>query len=347
LSQLAERVVDWQRTHGRHALPWQRTRDPYRVWLSEIMLQQTQVSTVLGYYERFLARFPDVAALAAASADEVLALWAGLGYYSRARNLHRCAQQVMAEYGGAFPRSAATLAQLPGIGRSTAAAIAAFCFDARVAILDGNVKRVLTRALGFGEDIAQARHERALWALAEELLPAADDMPAYTQGLMDLGSGVCTQRAPSCLVCPLRDDCVAAREGRPEAYPVKTRKLKRSQRELPLLWLRQDDRVWLVKRPDSGIWAGLWSLPEFDAMDTLQACVAGWPGRSEPLAMFTHVLTHLDLRIMPVRHSLPPGTQHDAPLQARWPTGRWIGPAELPAHGLPAAIGRVLGLRTA
>jgi A/G-specific adenine glycosylase len=346
LSRLADRVVGWQRTHGRHALPWQRTRDPYRVWLSEVMLQQTQVSTVLGYYERFLARFPDVAALAAAPADEVLALWAGLGYYSRARNLHRCAQEVVGQHGGAFPRSAATLAQLPGIGRSTAAAIAAFCFDARVAILDGNVKRVLTRALGFGDDIAQARHERALWALAEELLPAADDMPAYTQGLMDLGAGVCTQRAPSCLVCPLREECVAAREGRPEAYPVKTRKLKRSQRELALLWLRQDDRVWLVRRPDSGIWAGLWSLPEFDAMETLQACLTGWPGRSEPLPGFTHVLTHLDLRITPVRHTLPPQAGQDALLQARWPAGRWVSPGELPGHGLPAAISRVLALRT-
>jgi A/G-specific adenine glycosylase len=251
---LAAQVVDWQRTHGRHDLPWQHQRDPYRVWLSEIMLQQTQVSTVLGYYERFLARFPDVAALAAADVDEVLALWAGLGYYSRARNLHRCAQDVMTQWGGAFPRTAVQLAQLPGIGPSTAAAIAAFCFEERAAILDGNVKRVLSRALGFGDDLAQVRHERRLWALAQTLVPAAADMPAYTQGLMDLGATLCTPRQPRCLLCPLASDCVARAQGQPEAYPVKTRQLRRSQRAHALLWLCHGDAVWLERRPDTGIW---------------------------------------------------------------------------------------------
>ena len=173
----ARRVIDWQRIHGRHRLPWQRTRDPYRVWLSEIMLQQTQVATVLGYYERFLARFPDVRALAAAPLDDVLAAWSGLGYYSRARNLHRCAVLVVAEHGGEFPASSEALARLPGIGRSTAAAIAAFCFGERAAILDGNVKRVLTRLLGFDGDLAEARSERALWLQATALLPAGDDAP--------------------------------------------------------------------------------------------------------------------------------------------------------------------------
>jgi A/G-specific adenine glycosylase len=172
---LARRLIDWQRQHGRHTLPWQQTRDPYRVWLSEIMLQQTQVSTVLGYYERFLARFPDVQALAAAPLDEVLALWAGLGYYSRARNLHRCAQAVVQDWGGVFPSTAAQLATLPGIGRSTSAAVAAFCFGERVAILDGNVKRVLSRVLGFGEDLAQTAAERRLWDIAEAQLPPAGE----------------------------------------------------------------------------------------------------------------------------------------------------------------------------
>src|SRR5450830_404982 len=222
---LAQRVVRWQREHGRHDLPWQNTRDPYRVWLSEIMLQQTQVSTVLDYFDRFLVRFPDVAALAAAEQDEVLGLWSGLGYYSRARNLHACARQVMALHGGAFPRSAELLATLPGIGRSTAAAIASFCFDERVAILDGNVKRVLTRALGFGDDLAVAAHERRLWDLATDLLPEAPavggdagrspDMPAYTQGLMDLGATVCTTRKPACLLCPLQATCKALAEASP------------------------------------------------------------------------------------------------------------------------------------
>ena len=199
----ASRVVRWQASHGRSSLPWQDTRDPYRVWLSEIMLQQTQVATVLGYYARFLDRFPDVRALAAAPQDEVLGLWSGLGYYSRARNLHRCAQDVVALHGGEFPRSAELLQTLPGIGRSTAAAIASFCFGERVAILDGNVKRVLTRVLGFGEDLASAANERRLWDQAQALVPErGEDMPAYTQGMMDLGATVCTPRKPRCLFCP-------------------------------------------------------------------------------------------------------------------------------------------------
>lgn len=179
----AARLLHWQRQHGRHGLPWQGTRDPYRVWLSEIMLQQTQVATVLGYFARFIQRFPDVAALAAASSDEVMALWSGLGYYSRARNLHQCARHVVERFGGQFPRSAALLQTLPGIGPSTAAAIAAFCFDERAAILDGNVKRVLTRHLGDASDLAVAANARALHARALALLPAnSADMPAYTQG---------------------------------------------------------------------------------------------------------------------------------------------------------------------
>ena len=190
----AGRVVRWQESHGRNELPWQNTRDPYRVWLSEIMLQQTQVATVLEYYPRFLARFPDVASLAAAHLDEVLGLWSGLGYYSRARNLHRCAVDVVALHGGEFPRSAAALETLPGIGRSTAAAIASFCFGERAAILDGNVKRVLTRVLGFDADLAVAANERNLWTQAEAMLPnrgVQEAMPRYTQGLMDLGATVC------------------------------------------------------------------------------------------------------------------------------------------------------------
>ena len=198
---LAQRLVQWQTQHGRHDLPWQNTRDPYRVWLSEIMLQQTQVATAMAYYTRFLARFPNVVTLAGAALDDVLGLWSGLGYYSRARNLHRCAQQVVAEHGAVFPRTAALLQTLPGIGRSSAAAVAALCFGERVAILDGNVKRVLTRVLGFEADLASAANERALWALAHDLLPLLDlqqTMPRYTQGVMDLGATLCTARQPRC-----------------------------------------------------------------------------------------------------------------------------------------------------
>jgi len=344
---LAPTLIAWQRQHGRHGLPWVGSRDPYRVWLSEIMLQQTQVSTVLGYYDRFLQRFPDVAALAAAHQDEVLALWSGLGYYSRARNLHRCAQVVVAAHGGRFPGSSALLATLPGIGRSTAAAIAAFCFGERCAILDGNVKRVLTRALGFGDDLAEVRHERTLWAQAEALLPAptvAGGIEAYTQGLMDLGASLCSLRRPACDACPLAGLCVARAEGRPEAYPVKTRKLKRGRREHVLLWLTHGDRVWLVQRPQTGVWAGLWTLPEFDTDEALWALGAGWPGDGRLLAPFKHVLTHLDWLLQPCHWPLPDDLD-PAPLQAleaTLPAGRWVPRDEALAMGLPAPIRKLL-----
>jgi A/G-specific adenine glycosylase len=341
---LAGRVVRWQREHGRHGLPWQGTRDPYRVWLSEVMLQQTQVATVRGYYARFLDRFPDVRALAAAELDEVLALWSGLGYYSRARNLHRCARAVVAEHGGEFPRSSQTLAGLPGIGRSTAAAIAAFCFGERAAILDGNVKRVLTRALGFGGDLAQAVQERTLWCLAQSLLPS-HGVEAYTQGLMDLGAEVCTLRRPACGRCPLADDCVARAQGRPEAYPVKTRRLVRGRRENLLLCLQHRGCVWMARRPPQGVWAGLWSLPEWPADDTLARLTAGWPGEGSVLPAIEHALTHFDWTLQPVRwvlpDQMPPGTL--AAIEAQLPPGgRWHTPAQALAAGLPAPVRRLL-----
>ncbi len=339
----ADAVVAWQRRHGRHHLPWQGTRDPYRVWLSEIMLQQTQVATVIGYYERFVARFPDVATLAAASQDDVLAYWSGLGYYSRARNLHRCARQVVAQHGGHFPRASATLATLPGVGRSTAAAIAAFCSAERSAILDGNVKRVLTRAFGFDRDLAAAANERALWELAETLLPERG-IAAYTQGLMDLGAQVCLRRAPRCAECPLAGQCVARREGRPDAYPVKTRRLRRGERRSQLLWLEQAGRLWLVQRPSPGVWAGLWAMPEFDRPGQLDALSAGWPGEGEALPPIKHVLTHLDWWLAPLRWRLParlaPARQCE--IESALPQGRWFARPDALAAGLPAPIRRWL-----
>jgi A/G-specific adenine glycosylase len=338
----ARLLIAWQRSHGRHQLPWQNTRDPYRVWLSEIMLQQTQVSTVLGYYERFLARFPDVASLAAASMDDVLSLWSGLGYYARGRNLHRCAQAVVANHGGRFPDNSATLAELPGIGRSTAAAIAAFCFGERVAILDGNVKRVLTRVLAFDGDLASAARERELWALATELLPeGGDGIEAYTQGLMDLGATLCTQRSPQCLLCPVNQRCLALRTGRPENFPVKTRKLKRGRREHDWLLLWRADQLWLTQRPSTGIWAELWSVPEFAALDDVNAA---WPGSHERLPDVLHVLTHLDWLLKPVVWTLPEGAS-DAEVDAvleHLPAGRWFSVDDALAMGLPAPLRRLL-----
>ena len=335
---LASRVVRWQKLHGRHGLPWQGTRDPYRVWLSEVMLQQTQVATVLVYYPRFLARFPGVAELAAAPLDDVLALWSGLGYYSRARHLHRCAQVVVAEHGGVFPASRDGLARLPGIGPSTAAAIAAFCHGERVAILDGNVKRVLSRALGFEGDLALAGEQRRLWGLVQELLPRARDMPAYTQGLMDLGATVCAARQPDCARCPLAADCVARASGAPERLPVKSRRLTRGRRRHALLWLRHRGRVWLVQRPPRGVWAGLWSLPEYASAEALQACVAGWPGRGEWLPELQHALTHFDWTLAPLAWEWPHGDDAPAELGA----GRWVTPDEALGLGLAAPIRRLL-----
>jgi A/G-specific adenine glycosylase len=314
---LSERLVAWQRQHGRHHLPWQNTRDPYRVWLSEIMLQQTQVSTVLGYYDRFLALWPTVADLAAASLDNVLAQWAGLGYYSRARNLHRCAQTVVAEHGGAFPRHAEVLATLPGIGRSTAAAIAGFCFDERVTILDGNVKRVLTRALNWEGDLSVARHERWLWDAASLLVPEQGaDMPAYTQGLMDLGATVCTPRKPQCLLCPWQAQCLGLKAGRTTELPVKTRKLKRSRRESWCLWIEQGEQTWVAQRPDTGVWAGLWTFPMWANQEAaLRVQQALQPERVDAQPSITHVLTHLDWVLHLVRVRVPAGVNVQAVLR--------------------------------
>ena len=334
-------IVAWQRTHGRSELPWQNTRDPYRVWLSEVMLQQTQVSTVLGYFSRFLDRFPDVVALAAGSEDEVFGLWSGLGYYSRARNMHRCAQEVVARFGGAFPQTAVELATLPGIGRSTASAIAAFCFGERVAILDGNVKRVLTRVLGFAGDMSSAAQERALWALATQLLPPAGEHQAiarYTQGVMDLGATVCLPRRPSCMLCPVNATCVALREGEPERYPVKTRKLRRTAQSLWLLHAcDMSGRVWLEKRPARGIWAGLYSLPAFESREALLDSLSPAEGAAaEDGPAFVHVLTHKDLHLHPI----------DVTCEARALSalGDWFAPEAWSALGLPAPVRKLLTL---
>ena len=335
----AQTVVAWQKKHGRHDLPWQNTQDPYAVWLSEIMLQQTQVATVREYYARFMQRFPTVADLAAAHQDEVLGLWSGLGYYSRARNMHRAAQDVVSLHGGVFPRSAEVLQTLPGIGRSTAAAVASLCFGEPIAILDGNVKRVLTRFLGFKDDLASSRHERALWDIAQTMLPQRDvtrAMPRYTQGVMDLGATVCTPKQPQCTQCPLRAACVAASQGTPERYPVKTRKLKRSAEQLWLLQAQTSKgQVWLMQRPQSGVWAGLYCLPVFDGLAELQSAVPDkYCDRLQEGEAFKHVLTHKDLHLHPVRIVLP--------ATVRMAQGQWVDANAWGALGLPAPIRKLL-----
>ncbi len=337
-------VVAWQKKHGRHDLPWQNTQDPYAVWLSEIMLQQTQVVTVREYFARFMTRFPTVADLAAAHQDEVLGLWSGLGYYSRARNMHRAAQDVVALHGGVFPRDSETLQTLPGIGRSTAAAVASLCFGEPIAILDGNVKRVLTRYLGFKDDLASSKVEKELWAIAQTMLPQRDvtnAMPRYTQGVMDLGATVCTPKKPQCVQCPVANACVAKTEGQPEAYPVKTRKLKRTSDQLWLLHaVTRDGDVWLMQRPQTGVWAGLYCLPVFESFDALLAVLpAKYRTQLHEGAVFKHVLTHKDLHLHPVQLNLPSAVK----LGAAMGEGRWVLQADWPALGLPAPIRKLLG----
>ena len=331
----AARVIAWQQVHGRHDLPWQKTQDPYRVWLSEIMLQQTQVATVLVYYQRFLARFPTVADLAQARQDDVMALWAGLGYYSRARNLHRSAQMVMADFGGEFPQTAAQLCQLPGVGMSTAAAIAAFCFGERAAIFDANVQRVLARSLGYAQDLARSQNKNELWARASTLLPqndCASTMPRYTQGLMDLGATVCTARAPQCARCPLSDDCVARLSKQQTLLPVRSKTLTRKSVDVYLHRLQRGDEIALIKRPPRGIWGGLYCLPEIDAA-TYAALAA--QATNSTLPSFKHVLTHRDLHIHVVQEKCAQVNRALVDLV-------WRTPAQALSLGLPQPITKLL-----
>jgi A/G-specific adenine glycosylase len=303
MSQFAERVIAWQRQHGRHDLPWQGTRDPYPVWLSEIMLQQTQVAAVIPYFQRFLTRFPDVASLASADQDDVLALWSGLGYYARARNLHRAARVVVEQHGGEFPEHFETIAALPGIGRSTAAAIAVFVSSARQPILDGNVKRVLARCFGISGFPGGTKIEKRLWELAAGLLPERD-VEAYTQGLMDLGAGICTRRRPRCEACPLGDECAARRENRIAELPSPRPRKPVPEKSTVMLILQRNSEVLLEKRPEPGIWGGLWSFPEVsDAQEaaTLSRGRFGAAVKADgALPVIRHGFTHFALNITPV-----------------------------------------------
>ena len=297
MADFARKLVLWQRRHGRHGLPWQRTRDPYRVWLSEIMLQQTQVAAVIPYYERFLARFPDVGALAAASEDAVLKLWSGLGYYARGRNL-RSAARVVAKR-GSFPDTPEALRELPGVGPSTAAAIAVFAFGRRAAILDGNVKRVLARCFGVEGATAQ-------WALAESLLPARA-IETYTQALMDLGATVCTRTRPACGRCPVAKDCVALREDRVGELPSPRQRKPLPLRRATWLVLQHQGAVLLERRPSSGIWGGLWVFPDGPARDVKAFCRRNFSveiARAKKMPVIEHGFTHFRLDIQPIRCSI-------------------------------------------
>ena len=299
MTTVAAPLLAWFDRAGRKHLPWQQEPTPYRVWVSEIMLQQTQVATVLGYYERFMQRFPDVRALAAATVDEVLHLWTGLGYYARARNLHRAAQLVVAEHGGEFPQTFEAAQALPGIGRSTAGAILALSRAQRHPILDGNVKRVLARYFGIEGFPGEREVEKRLWALAGECTPA-ERVAHYTQAIMDLGATLCVRSRPLCAACPLAEHCVARLGGRQSALPAPRPKKIRPQRTAyVVLMVRDDGAVLLERRPPAGIWGGLWTLPQFEERESAE----GWAGQAAgivSLPPYFHSFTHFDLTLHPL-----------------------------------------------
>ena len=299
----ARRLIRWQRRHGRNDLPWQATRDPYLVWLSEVMLQQTQVATVIPYFERFRARFSDIAALASADEDEVLALWSGLGYYSRARNLHRAARMIVEEHGSVFPSQREIIETLPGIGRSTAAAIAAFAFGAREAILDGNVKRVLARHFAVSGWPGTPAVERKLWQIAEALLPSRS-IEIYTQAVMDLGATVCTTRAPACDRCPVRAACEAHARDDVERFPAARPRRALPRKSTTMLVLVHQGEVLLEKRPPTGVWGALWCFPEIESGRVAKRVAINRYGcklaDTKALAPLAHSFTHFSLTIEPL-----------------------------------------------
>jgi A/G-specific adenine glycosylase len=338
ISNFAQRIISWQRAHGRHGLPWQ-GKDVYKVWLSEIMLQQTQVATVIPYYQRFVGSFPTIAALAEAPEEQVLTHWSGLGYYARGRNLHRAAQIIVEEYHGEFPRRFEQILELPGIGRSTAAAICALAWHERHAILDGNVKRVLARYCGIAGLAGDKKVEARLWERAEALLPQRD-IAAYIQAQMDLGAMLCTRNKPKCGKCPVSNDCVAYQSGRVSELPAPRMRRIVPERQTTFLLLMHGNDILLEKRPGSGIWGGLWCPPQFDD----EVVARDWFMRNgmvashgKRLATFTHTFTHFKLNITPLKIQLA-----RKPLRAGQPGSVWLEVEEALRAAIPTPVRSIL-----
>ncbi|MDO8351710.1 MAG: A/G-specific adenine glycosylase [Gallionella sp.] len=339
MSDFASVLITWQREHGRHGLPWQGA-EAYRVWLSEIMLQQTQVATVIPYYQRFIVSFPTIAALAVASEEQVLAHWSGLGYYARGRNLHRAAQIVAAEHGGKFPSQFEQVLALPGIGRSTAAAICALAFQQRRAILDGNVRRVLARYCGISGSPASKSVEQLLWQQAEALLPERD-VAAYTQALMDMGATLCTRSRPRCDSCPVQRGCVAHQTGRVADLPTPRQRKVVPERHATFLLAMHGRQIWLERRDPTGIWGGLWCMPQLEEGDGTLAEYAqrrGWQIDGQAaLPIFTHVFTHFKLHITPLLLNLA-----EKPLTAQQSGSKWLDVDEALGAAIPAPVRKLL-----
>ncbi len=338
--QFSSAVLEWYDRNGRHDLPWQQGINPYRVWVSEIMLQQTQVSTVLNYFDRFMAALPTVQALAEAPEDEVLHLWTGLGYYTRARNLQKTAKIVMTEHGGEFPRDVEKLVELPGIGLSTAGAIASISMGLRAPILDGNVKRVLARYTAQEGYPGEPKVAKALWATAERLTPQTR-VNHYTQAMMDLGATLCTRSKPSCLLCPLEKSCEAHMLGLEIRYPVpKPRKTIPQRATLMPLLANRDGAILLYRRPSTGLWGGLWSLPQLDDLSDLDHLADQHAlhllGRRQ-LPALTHTFSHFQLAIDPWLVQVEQTAHHVA--EADW---LWYKLATPPRLGLAAPVKKLL-----
>jgi A/G-specific adenine glycosylase len=340
---IASLLKDWHRKYGRHDLPWQKNRDPYAIWVSEIMLQQTQVNTVIPYYQRFMQIFPTVASLADAPLEAVLALWSGLGYYSRARNLHASARAIVSNHQRCFPADRCALEQLPGIGRSTAAAIVVFSFGQREAILDGNVKRVFARYFGIDGFPGEPKVQKILWEKAEEALPhdyQNGRIGAYTQALMDLGATVCSRSAPACEICPLNRHCIAAIEHRIDQLPTPKPRKSLPQKEAVFLFLLRDRKLFLQKKPAPGIWGGLWCPPEVGTgIDVSAYCSDQWRIQVDTLyelPLLNHQFTHFKLRIYPKLLT----TQSEKP--ALPDDSIWIYPSEALERGIPTPVRKLL-----
>jgi A/G-specific adenine glycosylase len=346
----AAKLINWYGLHGRKNLPWQNTRDPYAVWVSEIMLQQTQVSTVIPYYARFLQRYPDVGRLATATLDDVLAQWSGLGYYSRGKNLHKAARLILEDHRGRFPDQIDVIQRLPGVGRSTAAAIAVFAYGKRHAILDGNVKRILARCFGIEGYSGVKTNERRLWQKAEDLLPDPmsvginNHIEVYTQALMDLGATVCTHATPKCAVCPLQADCLALRESRVKELPARRPGKKLPERETALLILTRQGKILLEKRLSTGVWASLWCFPEMPGNENAHAyCNRLFNMEVKflpPMDEFVHIFTHFRLKIRPLPLqvvSLLPEVAPEGNAEVKWFT-----PDDALNAAIPAPVRKLL-----
>jgi len=338
----SERVIKWYRQHGRKDLPWQLNPTPYRVWVSEIMLQQTQVATVIPYYQRFMQRFPQLKDLAGADIDEVLHHWSGLGYYARGRNLHRASRAIMQQHQGHFPETLEGVMALPGIGRSTAGAILSLALEQPHPILDGNVKRVLARCFAVPGWPGRSDVLKRLWSLSESLTPESQ-VRAYNQAMMDLGAGICRRTRPDCDHCPLASECRALAQGNPGAYPAPKPRRERPVREVVMLILVDaEDRVLLERRPQSGIWGGLWGLPEFQTREAAQQAAACWHGEacleSRSLSSVSHGFSHFQLVIRPLLVRLQRGGDTAMDGEDRV----WYNTRQPDRRGLAAPVARLL-----